>query len=193
MERSLSVVVSSAFLILVFGSLTPLTAQKRSSAGEMIRQRMLNDIRSVKDQVDELNRTVNQLRNKVGLLQNQNQKRKNQIRDLKQQLEDIEDNYDQTTNTTETTSETTGSTSALSVWESRPDLTYQVRREPLAREVTHVTTDDTVLTELAHKYYRDSSYWLQIYEVNEDKLPSPDVVPPNVKLRLPSINELESP
>jgi len=81
----------------------------------------------------------------------------------------------------------------LTVWVPSPNVDYQIRREPLDREVNFVTTDDTILTELAHKYYRDSSYWRRIYEVNEDKLPSPDVVPPDISLRLPPVDELQAP
>jgi regulator of replication initiation timing len=178
----------------LLGGIPPLSAQNRPNDGQVVRQRILTDLDSIKDQLNALNQTVNRLRKQVGRLQNKNQKRKNEIRNLKQRLDDLEPSAGEKNTAEQSTSPGEPDTkNEDSMWMSRPNLDYEVRREPLDREVMYVTTDDTVLTELAHSYYQDASYWRQIYRVNKDKLPSPNVVPPKIKLRLPPIDELQTP
>lgn len=198
MARNLSVFVLT--LLLTVTSFTPAQSQDRNN---MVRERMMADMRELKDQLTQLNKTVNQLQNTISDLRRENQRNKNRIIELEQRLEHLskssEDRTDrreddpktQTANKTRSTPNDRSAAKDDDEWVQAPNQSYEIRREPLDHKVIYVTTDDTTLTELAHKYYRDASFWRVIYELNRDKLPSPDVVPPGVNLVLPPVQNIE--
>lgn len=199
MARNLSVFALT--LLLAITSFFPVRSQDRSS---MVRDRLMADMRELKDQLTQLNETVNRLQNTISDLRRENQKNKNRILELERRLdrmgEDAETNADRNSNNNSRGSaqpEPTSSdqrsraTESDDEWVQAPNQSYEIRREPLDHKVIYVTTDDTTLTELAHKYYRDASFWRVIYELNRDKLPSPDVVPPGVNLVLPPVQNIE--
>lgn len=178
-----------------------------TSRKELIQDRLLSDISSINDQLSQLNRTVNQLEDRISELRNTNQQQRNRINQLEETVETLR-NGSSTVSTSDEESvsdeesaerqDTTVSgndspaESTPSMWESHPQVSYEIRREPLNYELIYITTDDTTLTKLAHRYYRDAGLWRNIYRMNEEKLPSPDVVPPEVRLQLPPIDELET-
>lgn len=197
MERNTFVLGLSALLLVV-----PLfVGAQETSRRQLIQDRLLSDISSINDQLSRLNRTVNRLEDEISQLKNVNQRQRNRINELEKTVASLRDG-----STTSQASRGTGerredttvsgndspSTSSPSMWEPHPNVPYEIRREPLNYELIYITTDDTTLTKLAHRYYRDASYWRNIYRVNEDKLPSPDVVPPGVRLRLPPIEEFNT-
>lgn len=198
MERNSFGILGYVFVLLILPF--SLTAQENSRQ-QLIQDRLLSDISNINDQLSRLNRTVNRLENQVSQLKNENQNQRNRINELEQTVEELRDNSSggssgesdsgdsrlKTVSGSEDRSE-----SSPSLWEPLPNVPYQIRRDPLEEELIYITTDDTTLTKLAHIYYRDSSFWRQIYQVNKDKLPSPDIVPPKVRLRLPPIAELKS-
>lgn len=172
-----------------------------ASRKQLIQDRLLSDISSINDQLSELNRTVNRLENQVSELKNVNQRQRNRINQLEKTVENLRNGSSTVSTTDEESAERQDTTvsgnnspseSTPSMWESHPQVSYEIRREPLNYELIYITTDDTTLTKLAHRYYRDAGLWRNIYRMNEDKLPSPDVVPPGVRLRLPPIDELET-
>lgn len=188
------------------------TAQDTSQKKQLVQQRILSDIDSLRNQIAQLNKSVNNLQKKVNDLKRQNQNLRGRVNDLQRKLDSVSSDQRETGNSGNQLDQTKMNTDQQSssdgesrkktksggiqtepngtIWTKSPHLDYQIRREPLDYEVIYVTTDDTTLTRLAHRYYRNASLWKQIYEANRDKLPSPDVVPPNVRLRLPPVNEL---
>lgn len=171
--------------------------------GSAIRGRLTSDLQRVKNQLNQLNRTVNRLQTEVSRLETDNQRQKNRIDALERLVNRLRDKVSSlesasvSANTTEDqqTAEDEQGTIPISqprnIWVSQPDLDYTIRRTPLDREIIYITTDDTILTRLAHRYYRNASYWEAIYKVNMDKLPAPDVIPPGIQLRLPPISEIK--
>lgn len=200
MERHPVRFLTFVFLLLVLPF--SLSAQENSRQ-QLIQDRLLSDISNINDQLSRLNRTVNQLENQISQLKNQNQRQRNRIDELKRTVEKLQDGSSTGTSDPSESGSSTArektvsasnprSNSSPSMWEPRSDLPYRIRREPLDEELIYITTDDTTLTKLAHIYYRDASFWREIYQLNKDKLPSPDVVPPKVRLRLPPIQELKN-
>ncbi|MFB6226862.1 MAG: hypothetical protein ABEH89_00885 [bacterium] len=166
----------------------------------MIKQRLLADMRDMKNQLTQLNKTVNQLKNRVNELWRENQKNKNRIRKLKRQIDRLRNTNASSTRSAriDTRSSvpektrTTRTDQPESEWMETPKHPYKIRRKALSERRIYVTTDDTTLTKLAHKYYRDAALWKALYAYNRDKLPSPSVIPPGVRLVLPPIDELKS-
>jgi TolA-binding protein len=174
---------------------------QENSRQQLIQDRLLSDISSINDQLSRLNRTVNRLEEKVSQLKTENQRQRSRINELEKTLREVQEGSSSSSSSEPEASRAqkktvsghnSRSASSPSMWEPRPGVPYQIRREPLDEELIYITTDDTTLTKLAHIYYRDASFWREIYELNKDKLPSPDAVPPKVRLRLPPIDELKS-
>lgn len=67
---------------------------------------------------------------------------------------------------------------------------YSIRRFPLDYKLTIITRTLDSLSKLAHQYYRDASYSIKIYRANKNKLPSPENLPAQTRLRLPPYQEL---
>jgi len=76
-------------------------------------------------------------------------------------------------------------------WIMDNDRPYPIRREPLDQEVTYTTGPNDTLSKIAHQYYHDSELWMRLYLVNENRLNSPDNLPPGTILRLPPINRIK--
>lgn len=185
--------------LLTIGALiNPVTSQENSKEQDVIYQRLLSDMRSLRQQISQINSTVNNLQQTVSRLENKTQRQKNRINELEEKLETKKSSGESTStqDSVESNSKQASSpqkrtkSDEKSVWVDHPNHDYKIRRTPLDHETTFTTTDDTTLTELAHRYYRNSSYWRQIYEINKDKLPSPGVVPPKLELRLPPLSDL---
>lgn len=56
-------------------------------------------------------------------------------------------------------------------------------QSPLARR--HVVADGETLPEIAQRYYRDSTLWTFIYRANQERLPSPELLPIGIELLIP--------
>ncbi len=54
-------------------------------------------------------------------------------------------------------------------------------------EIIHKVQSSDNLFKLAKKYYGDESKWINIYEANEDKIPSPNILHVGLKLLIPDI------
>lgn len=72
--------------------------------------------------------------------------------------------------------------------DSRP---YPIRREPLDEQVTFTTGPNDTLSKIAHQYYHDAELWFRLFLVNEDRLDSPDNLPPGTTLQLPPIDRIK--
>lgn len=64
---------------------------------------------------------------------------------------------------------------------------------PEGRGLTYVVGQGDTLTNIARNILGDGSRWREIYELNQDKLESPDVIPIGIKLRLPPIENRDQP
>lgn len=193
---------STVIVTLLLALVAVLPAEAQQQKRNMVRQRLMADMRELKNQLSQLNRTVNQLQNTISQLKRENQSLKNRVLKLERRLDrrprprrqDTERTRDernqQRRNQQQSTVREPSADNSGDEWVTVPGHPYEIRRTPLDHRVIYITTDDTTLTKLAHKYYRDASYWKTIYEVNRDKLPSPDVVPPGVTLILPPLKNL---
>lgn len=65
--------------------------------------------------------------------------------------------------------------------------TRRAATQPAAGRATYVVERGDTLTSIAREVLRDASRWREIYELNRDKLASPDVVPAGTELRLPAL------
>lgn len=199
MARNLRILVVLLFLSVLVVHHGPSHSQQRDN---MVRQRLMADLQDLKNQLTQLNKTVNQLQNTVSNLRRENQRNKNRIQKLEQKIDELKaggvsdkTSRNQSSSDLEVSSvgDRVEGSNGLSedVWVEDPDEPYTIRREPLDHEVIIVTTHETTLTKLAHRYYRDASFWDEIFEYNKDKLPSPNVVPPGIKLTLPAVEKLK--
>lgn len=205
-----------SIILVVFLSLTSFEVKSRSSStnkasstnNAMVHRRLQSDISSLRKQVSRLSETLKKLTDRLSRLEATVRRQENRLQKFEQQIQadrSMEEKTDKqnlkhsisSAKKSETSPEKAGvqksetPLSQQSIWVDKPRLSYKIRREPLDREIIYVATDDTVLSKLAHRYYRDASFWEQIYQVNKNKLPSPDVVPPGTRLRLPPLNELK--
>jgi nucleoid-associated protein YgaU len=64
---------------------------------------------------------------------------------------------------------------------------------PEGRGLTYVVGQGDTLTDIARNILGDGSRWREIYELNQDKLESPDVIPIGIELRLPPIEKKNQP
>lgn len=62
---------------------------------------------------------------------------------------------------------------------------YEVRRLPTVSTATHVIHDGDTLEDIARRYLGDGNRWQEIYELNRQSLPDPDILPIGLELRLP--------
>lgn len=49
----------------------------------------------------------------------------------------------------------------------------------------HIVADGETLPEIAQRYYSDSTLWTFIYRANQERLPSPELLPIGMKLMIP--------
>ncbi|TWT45930.1 LysM domain/BON superfamily protein [Phycisphaerae bacterium RAS1] len=70
---------------------------------------------------------------------------------------------------------------------ARPDAA-KPDAPPKAGGATYVVGRGDTLRSIARNVLKDGGKWRQIYELNKDKLQSPDVIPEGVELRLPPVN-----
>ncbi len=75
------------------------------------------------------------------------------------------------------------------LWLSR-GRPYPVRRYPLDYELKITTNSIDSLSRLAHQYYRDAEYGVEIYRANRDRLPDQQTVPRNTRLTLPPYGQI---
>lgn len=78
-----------------------------------------------------------------------------------------------------------------SEWIEDSDRPYPIRRDPLQEEIEYTTGADDTLSKIAHQFYHDAELWIRIYLVNENRLDSPDSLPPGTVLRLPPIHKIK--
>ena len=69
--------------------------------------------------------------------------------------------------------------------ESQGAAAYEVRRLPTVSTATHVLRDGDTLQDIARRYLGDADRWQEIYELNRQALPDPDILPIGLELRLP--------
>ncbi len=161
----------------------------------------MSDIREVRKQLSQLTETVDQLQSEVDRLNTDNERQKARIKMLEQLVNRLREtgkspnihkpeSSDKPQKSQEKTKSSREETSQDTVWTSSSDFDYKIRKSPLDKETTYVTTYGTTLTKLAHRYYRDASFWKEIYRINRDKLPAPNEVPEGVRLRLPPVDKL---
>lgn len=196
MDRTYRILIP-IFLLMIFLPASVESQQRKS----LVQRRLMADMRELKNKLNQLNQTVKRLEKLVAQLRRRNQKNRKRILTLERELDRT--NYpDRATNQRTNPEPRRTSQSATNEprqqktnpggeWIESPDHPYTIRRNPLDHKVIYVTTDDTTLTKLAHRYYRDASYWRAIYQFNRDKLPSPDVIPPGLNLVLPPIANIQ--
>ena len=78
--------------------------------------------------------------------------------------------------------------------EKLPDYYDDSKRKFTEFQATETVGQDSRLAWVAKKRYGEKAYWVFIYEVNRDRLSSPDHVLPGMKLRVPELpKELRDP
>jgi TolA-binding protein len=188
------------FALLVLSGTAHSQTTDTNGTPSLVQGRLTSDLSRLGNQLTQLNQTVNQLQTEVSQLKTENQRQQIRIDSLERLVNRLQKKLVTLKNnrgsepTVETSPPAPGSDSVDpeedNVWISQPDINYTIRKTPLDHEITYVTTDDTILTRLAHRYYRNAGLWEEIYRLNSDKLPSPNVIPPGIRLRLPPISEL---
>jgi nucleoid-associated protein YgaU len=61
------------------------------------------------------------------------------------------------------------------------------RRLPTVSASTHVIRDGDTLEDIARRHLGDAERWQEIYELNRQLLPDPDILPIGLELRLPPV------
>lgn len=61
------------------------------------------------------------------------------------------------------------------------------RRLPTVSASTHVIRDGDTLQDIARRHLGDAERWQEIYELNRQLLPDPDILPIGLELRLPPV------
>ena len=69
---------------------------------------------------------------------------------------------------------------------ARPGQSFD-RLEPAQQVVRHIVADGETLPIIAQRYYRDITLWTVIYQANQDRLKSPELLPIGTELVIPPI------
>jgi len=68
------------------------------------------------------------------------------------------------------------------------------KSKPASQSLRHVVADGETLPLIAQHYYRDITLWTLIYQANQDRLSSPELLPVGTELVIPPVpRETESP
>lgn len=62
-----------------------------------------------------------------------------------------------------------------------------------AGRATYVVAEGDTLTEIATNVLKDANRWPEIYELNRDRLESPDLLPEGIELRMPPLDSVKKP
>lgn len=195
----------------------PAIAQNNNGAPDqnnMIKQRLRSDIEDLKNENETLKERIEQFESQQkqsasnsvldqGELRKENQRLRKllqryrkAIHQLVETMRQADSALKQSETTTNTGEEVTHETQEKQdpevdeKWIQDENRPYPIRREPLQKEITYTTGPNDTLSKLAHQYYHDAELWIRIYLVNEDRLDSPDNLPPGTKLRLPPIDRI---
>ncbi len=61
------------------------------------------------------------------------------------------------------------------------------KSESSRQTLHHIVTDGETLPMIAQRYYRDITLWTVIYQANQDRLKSPELLPIGTELVIPPI------
>lgn len=217
MEQHNVVVVQVVFMGIFLFVAGPLFGQGAPSEEQMIKERLQSDLENLREENKSLRKELKQLReektnvssdqssgglsSRMKALKAENKRLRSilsQYRDIFNELVKEVKQADTTFQTTvaparevSETPSTDEEADSDSKWMNDPDRPYPIRREPLSKEISYVTDPDDTLSKIAHQFYHDAELWIRIYLVNEDRLDSPDTLPPGTELRLPPLERIQ--
>lgn len=217
MERHNVVIASLVFVGLLLIGAGPVLGQGAPSEEEMIKERLQSDLENLREENESLREELEEVRrqneqrteeastdgqtSRVEALKAENRRLRkilSQYRDIFNELVKEVKQADTTFQTTVAparevteTPTTEEEADSESKWMNDPDRPYPIRRQPLEEEITYVTDPDDTLSKIAHQFYHDAELWIRIYLVNENRLESPDTLPPGTELRLPPIDRIQ--
>jgi predicted nuclease with TOPRIM domain len=205
------VIIATLILVLVA---SPLFAQGGAPSEQtMVEQRLRSDLEDLREENESLEQEIERLREqeetetdsvdseRLEELRGENER----LRSLVEKYRTIVDSFVRRVNridtryqpVPETDEQVTGSPDSPEeadeedLWTDDPNRPYPIRTHPLREEITYVTEGDDTLSKIAHQFYHDAELWIRIYLVNENRLESPDTLPPGTRLRLPPLDRIQ--
>lgn len=188
-------IISVLTFALLIGSLGPALAQDDS----LVEERFRIDLRELREQVEELTQRVEELESQVDELEEGNSTQRGDdslARRVRRLEKTIQANSAESQDTAgesrpDTAEEESSAEEQQELnWVQEENLNYRILEEPIQYRTTHELKPGETFGIVAHKYYRRSELWRNLWQANKDKAESPGDLQVGMELVIPPHDEI---